>query len=712
MKTLLIDNYDSFTFNLFQLIAEVNGKSPIVVNNDAADWEELSKLDFDNIVLSPGPGRPEIGKDFGVCRDAILNSEVPIFGVCLGHQGISHYLGGKVDYADKVMHGVPSDIFHTGEDIFIGIPSPFSAIRYHSLLVSELPDEMERLAWTSDEITMGVKHRERPIWGVQFHPESICSEYGHQILNNFRLITEEQRRRKPPKRRASDGAQPKLPADKYNIVVGGQDVFEGVQLREARLHGTAFNLFFRRVPIEVDAEWVYLKHYADSNPAFWLDSALVRGFSRFSYMGDASGPHAEFVSYDLSTEKVSVIYQGEEEVHDESIFSYLERMLEERALSVEGMPFDFNLGYAGYFGYELKAECGANKAHESPIADAAFVFADRIVAFDHEENVVYLVCIDDDENTARAHAWLDMMYKSLHDLPEPPVWSRTLHPKPVEQNLRHSEDEYLGLIAECKKEIKAGESYEICLTNMLSHKVKVDPLNTYRSLRHANPAPYATYLQFPECSVLSSSPERFLSIDPYGVVETKPIKGTRKRGKTIEEDEDLYKALRTTEKDRAENLMIVDLLRNDLGTVCDVGSVHVANIFSVESYASVHQLVSTVRGKLRRGVSPIECIKKAFPGGSMTGAPKKRTLEIIDRLEGGHRGVYSGAIGFIGLNGSVDLNIVIRTIVVTEEDVSVGVGGAIIDLSDPQDELEEMFLKSRAVVNALSETSIENNNGD
>jgi len=156
--------------------------------------------------------------------------------------------------------------------------------------------------------------------------------------------------------------------------------------------------------------------------------------------------------------------------------------------------------------------------------------------------------------------------------------------------------------------------------------------------------------------------------------------------------------------------MIVDLLRNDIGQVSDVGSVHVNNIFAVESYATVHQLVSTIRGRLRRDVSTIDCIRASFPGGSMTGAPKKRTMEFIDKLEAGPRGVYSGSIGFLGLNGSADLSIVIRTIVMTDKDVTVGVGGAIIDLSDPQDELDEMILKSKALVQALSETNLDTGN--
>ena len=707
MKTLLIDNYDSFTFNLFQLIAKVNGIQPIVVRNNGAPWSEIRELDFDNIVISPGPGRPEVERDFGICSEAIREANVPVLGVCLGHQGLCHLFGGTVDYAETVMHGRPSEIIHTGEEIFRGIPSPFTAIRYHSLHVSKLSDELERIAWTENGIVMGVRHKSRPIWGVQFHPESICTEYGHQLIENFRSLTSRHLKDNPPQRRASDGAKPKRSAASYDVVTRSESDDADQRLGCGILHGKQFQVCYRRVPLDVDAEQVFLNFYAKSKPNFWLDSALVRGFSRFSYMGDCSGPHAEYISYNLPKKEVSVTYNGRTRVHNESIFTYMDRMLRERHVQSEGLPFDFNLGYAGYLGYELKADCGANQAYNSPTPDAAFIFADRMIAFDHEENIVYLICLDDDDHVERARKWLDETCEKLHYLDPIPQWRRAFYPQPVAQTFRRSPNEYLDLIAECKKEIKRGESYEICLTNMITQHVRIDPLNTYRALRQSNPAPYATYLDFPDVAVLSSSPERFLTVDPNGVVESKPIKGTRRRGQTLQEDEDLYQDLRTNEKDRAENLMIVDLLRNDIGTVCDIGGVHVSHIFAVESYATVHQLVSTVRGRLRQGISAVQCVQASFPGGSMTGAPKKRTLEIIDMLEGGPRGIYSGSIGFFGLNGSTDLSIVIRTIVVTPEDVTVGVGGAIVDLSDPQDELEEMILKSKALVAALSETALD-----
>ena len=187
MKTLIIDNYDSYTFNLYQLIAEVNGEYPTVIYNDQVIWDELKQWEFDNIVISPGPGRPEKSKDFGICRQMIENAHVPLLGVCLGHQGLGYGYGGKVIHAPEVRHGRLSEVYHTATDLFAGIPSPFSVVRYHSLLVADdLPDCLEKTAWTEDNLIMGMRHRYLPMWGVQFHPESICTEYGHTLFENFK----------------------------------------------------------------------------------------------------------------------------------------------------------------------------------------------------------------------------------------------------------------------------------------------------------------------------------------------------------------------------------------------------------------------------------------------------------------------------------------------------------------------------------------------
>lgn len=691
MKTLLIDNYDSFTFNLYQLIAEVNGYEPLVVRNNEMSWKDLSTLEFDNIVISPGPGRPDRSHDFGICNEIILKSNKPLLGVCLGHQGLCQLLGGNIDYSPKVMHGRSSKITHKGIGAFKNIPNPFSVIRYHSLHVTSLPDSLEAIAWADDGTLMGVQHRCKPLWGVQFHPESICSEYGDVIIKNFYNLTVQHLSNKHRTQKI----------DSHNTVTkqSVDSITPTKQLRPAHTTNPSnVQFFIEKMSAKIDAESLFNDLFSKSEYSFWLDSAIQKHGARFSYMGDNSGPHAEFISYRLKNNTITVVKEGKTHKIKQDIFSFLDQELAQRfATSPPKLPFHFNLGYVGFFGYELKALCGGQCAHESSSDDAAFIFADRSIIFDHQENTIYALCLDSEPNKLRAQQWLEhIRHKTsqLKSVKRSP--NNTVHKEKM--NFRHSSEEYLKLIHDCKDKIKQGESYEICLTNMATQNVKVQPWHTYQALREKNPAPYAGFLNFGKLSILSSSPERFLTISPDRDIESKPIKGTRRRGNSPEEDLALYNDLLHNEKDRSENLMIVDLLRNDIGEVSVVGSVHVEKLFNVESYASVHQLVSTVRGKLKPNKSSISCIKSAFPGGSMTGAPKIRTMEIIDELENGPRGIYSGAMGFLSLNGSVNLNIIIRTLIIeNQETINIGAGGAIVDLSDPDDEIEEMLLKSKAV---------------
>jgi anthranilate synthase/aminodeoxychorismate synthase-like glutamine amidotransferase len=190
MRTLLIDNYDSFTFNLFQLLAEVNGCEPQVVRNDEKGWAELERLDFDNVVISPGPGRPDRARDFGACAEAIRRCERPLLGVCLGLQGLGWVEGGRVEHAPEPMHGRIATIEHDGSSLFAGIPNPFRAVRYHSLaLTRPLPSALRETA-SSGGVPMAIEHLRRPQWGVQFHPESVATEHGVNLLANFRGLTE------------------------------------------------------------------------------------------------------------------------------------------------------------------------------------------------------------------------------------------------------------------------------------------------------------------------------------------------------------------------------------------------------------------------------------------------------------------------------------------------------------------------------------------
>ena len=666
------------------MIAEVNGELPLVIRNDQMDWEDLKKLKFDNVVISPGPGRPEKFEDFGICREVIQKVNVPLLGVCLGHQGLAHVYGGTVIHAPEVRHGRLSKIYHNNSELFQGIPDGFSVVRYHSLIVAEdLPRCLEKVAWTKEGLIMALRHRYLPFWGVQFHPESICTEYGRKLLENFRDITE------------------KFTQNQLGICTRNEEVSS--HFSPPASSDSQYQVCSKKLDIYLDAEQVFVHLFGEDTHAFWLDSSLVEtGLSRFSFMGGSGGLNSLLVEYCTQTKEITITQSATVTRRTESIFDYLKREINHRQCKSDHLPFDFNCGFVGYFGYELKAECGSELVHPASLPDAMFLLADQIIVFDHQEKTIYLVCLIQNHQTTQAETWFEVTEKQLRTLPPlPPIVPRDTK-DPIVFRLSRSQQTYINDIQRCLSEIKEGESYQICLTNKLYTDITPDSLAFYRTLRRVNPAPYSAFLRFGEVAIACSSPERFLRIDRAGWVETKPIKGTSRRGQTPAEDQILREQLRHSEKDRAENLMIVDLLRNDLGLVCEVGSIQVTKLMDVETYATVHQLVSTIRGCLRADMVATDCIKMAFPGGSMTGAPKIRTMKIIDELEQESRGIYSGAMGFLGLNGAADLNIVIRTAVFTPNGTSIGIGGGIVALSNPEAEFEEAVLKGKALIQALS----------
>ncbi|WP_406693093.1 aminodeoxychorismate synthase component I [Saccharopolyspora sp. ID03-671] len=412
---------------------------------------------------------------------------------------------------------------------------------------------------------------------------------------------------------------------------------------------------------------------------------MEEGLSRFSFLGDDSGPLSETLVHRVGS--------------GEPVLDRLQRELRDREIEAPPLPFDFTGGYVGYFGYELKADCGSPNRHRSPAPDAVWIFADRFVAVDHLRGRTYLVALSEGDR-AEAVDWLagtSAVLSALLPAGEP----GDAEGAEIERALARDRAAYVREVLTCQDHLLAGESYEICLTNAAELPAVEPAWETYRRLRRRNPAPYSAFLRADGVEVACSSPERFLKITPDRVVEAKPIKGTAPRGESAEHDAEIRRELAADPKTRAENLMIVDLMRNDLGRVCEVGSVHVPELMAVETYETVHQLVSTVRGTLRAERDVIDCVRACFPGGSMTGAPKRRTLELIDEIEDRARGVYSGAIGYLGCSGAADLNIVIRTMVLVDGRWRIGAGGAIVLGSDPEAEFDEMLLKAAAPARAL-----------
>jgi para-aminobenzoate synthetase len=390
---------------------------------------------------------------------------------------------------------------------------------------------------------------------------------------------------------------------------------------------------------------------------FRLDSSLVTARDHWSWVGASN----EVISYQCEDRKLTIDRGGERETRTQSIFDYLDD-----ALRAGGTG-----GYVGYFGYELRAELGSPVRHRSPYPDAMLMRVDRL---------------ERREADASSAA--------------PPARAfRCSEPAPL-----LSREQYIERIRRCQEWIREGQAYQLCLTNRFDLETDLPAADYYERLRHLNPAPYSAYLRFGDLEIACSSPECFLRISPDGRVESRPIKGTLPRGVTLEEDERLRERLASNARFRAENLMIADLVRNDLGRVARPASVSVPGLMQVESYATVHQLVTTVAARLRPGVTAVDCLRAAFPGGSMTGAPKMRAMELLSELEPAARGIYSGCIGYLGCDGSADLNIVIRTAIFQNGLISIGTGGAILAQSDPDEEWRETQLKAEALLRAFSMT--------
>lgn len=978
LRCLLIDNYDSFTYNLVHLLALLTRTTPLVRFNTAS-WSEVSALIRDQavdcIVVSPGPGNPHVEKDFGVCQQVYTDASlyaVPILGVCLGLQGQCSTGGGLVRPAREPLHGRLSALEHDGRGLFEGIKQGVQVVRYNSLVAdaATLPKHLEVSAWARWED--GTDKTEREIMGlrqiapcpssassssasssssspasiplresVQFHPESICTEHGRRMLHNFfRQVVEDKERREKA------GEKIRWSEEEQSAPRSAPPVSEG---KAENAQPLPYTLLWQKLPFFVDSEQAYLALHAPSSASssaaspsssFWLDSSKVEyGRSRFSYMGDNSGPLSYSLSYSITDPlAVRLKYppaaaaahaEREEECalqRGEEIWKFLEKKLESRNASLiesrnaslmqllpstaagsaapssassptsSPLPFNFEGGFVGYIGYAMKKLCtpdslppihlsfapaplpadhpssasasaaaaSVQASEASRVPDLAFMFADRLLVFDHQKSEAYLLCLCETESDPSWAAsiywgreWMKGMKNKLQRIHSAATAAAasasaaslfpTLTPSssssvsPLSSPLPsislhsswfHSEAQYLHAIRQCLGAIKAGESYEICLTNQLDMRVdatasaadngaaeirSIKPLDYYRVLRQVNPAPYAAFFQLRYADfsfsstaasvqpasdrplhastdswhIACSSPERFLQVDRLRCVESKPIKGTLPRGASCEEDQALRLQLEQSTKDFAENLMIVDLLRNDLGRVCEFGSITVPKLMDVESYATVHQLVSTIRGQLRNGsgdaqqlsssssssayassrCSTWDLIEAAFPPGSMTGAPKLRTCQILSSLEeenplvsegsalstskGGdcsssasapcpvqsrsrERGIYSGCIGWIGINGGMsDLNVVIRTAIIHETRTTspaaspsssssstttaaaalspplvtasthfrIGAGGAIVYLSNPDEEYQEVLLKTKALVNAINKAA-------
>jgi para-aminobenzoate synthetase component 1 len=457
----------------------------------------------------------------------------------------------------------------------------------------------------------------------------------------------------------------------------------------------------------------------------FLDSASTASrLGRYSFL--TADPVAIVRSSGHDVECLDVLTGARRTITGDPLAALRELMAPHKADAVADVP-PFQGGAAGYVAYDwgLTLErLPAPRFDDLGLPDLVLGLFDWVIAWDHELSRAWLISTGIPERTAdarreRAASRAAFVKERLGargsglGIRDSGFGIRERAPSFVVERgwwrasfqLRSSfpRDAYLAAVQRVRDYIFAGDIFQANLSQRFEAAIDESAWSFYMRLRRRNAAPFAAFLDFPEVTVVSASPERFLRVNAQGHVETRPIKGTRPRGFGPEHDAALGQALAESAKDRAENLMIVDLMRNDLSRVCAPRSVHVSELFSLEHYATVHHLVSTVVGELSAGTDAIDLLRAAFPGGSITGAPKLRAMEVIAELEPSRRGVYCGSIGYWSVTGELDTSIAIRTAVVQDGRVYFSAGGGIVADSDPEQEYVETLDKARALIDALAE---------
>lgn len=670
-RILLIDFHDSFTYNLRDLVFRAIGVLPDVVRYDDPDVGESLIAAYDALILSPGPGDPNRASDVGAVPELVARSSLPVLGVCLGHE-ILALLSGATVARVKPRHGQLStlELQHGGPAL---VTNGMRVVLYHSLAIHEPGDRLIIDAVSEDGVIQAIHASDRPWWGVQFHPESVRTDNGVAIIRSWAQLVG-------------------LPIVSAPEPI--RDASEPSRLEKPRVQ-------LRAVEIAVPDAAGAFRLLSDGAPfAFWLDSVVgTAGERQWSFLG--AGTEALIAD---AREVRRYDHRGNIQEHLPGgmlavlrSHSFTTEVIDPGA---ESLPLQG--GWIGVHGYEARRELGFEVPWEAAEPEAMWMRAGRYLAIDHHADQAWLVAeIDGHESH-----WLR---QTAALLAQASPYERTPLSTELETALaslldhrRSSDSDYRARVRQVHEYLRAGEAYEVCLTTRAEIEIglSVDELTElYLRQREANPAPYAAYVRVFDTAVLSSSPERFLRVEA-GRVETKPIKGTTARASDAAMDAKQRALLLSDAKTGAELLMITDLLRNDLARVCVPGTVVTPEVMRVESFATVHQLMSRITGTLAGGVDGIDLLAATFPGGSMTGAPKERTMSLISQLEEHPRGLYSGVLGFFSGNGNVDLSIVIRSLIFSAGTLSVSAGGAVVLDSTPQGELDEMLLKLAAPIPA------------
>ncbi|GAA5876371.1 hypothetical protein JCM3774_005313 [Rhodotorula dairenensis] len=749
---LILDFYDSYTRNILKLVTKTTGwdtegweQRIVVVNVDSLSWDSFVHdilPHIDCVILGPGPGTPHRDSDFSWPTRLIaeVGDRMPIFGLCLGLQGLATTFGAKVIKAPAPKHGQISRVrlaesSRGRADLFVGVPDEFDAVQYNSLVVdpASLPEELEVTAWADaaaagrEPEVMALQHRSKPLYGVQFHPESIASSFGETILSNFFTITQTFHQRERPTFEGS----PVLPAH----VLALSTAFRP-RKRDSVPSG-APRSEMRHVPLSCATGWSTKNVFetlvkgTSSLGEIWLESARPSGIPQHSHLCIPQMTFSHRARSRTVIVRNAADYGQTVSLAEEDSFttwlSNLQTSLLSQTTYGSALRPSVPLGFLGSIAYEMKDETmPLSRRHPLTIRDESAVelaFASLVLSYDHDKdawsaNGLVRTAPEDPEQAQTLLSslgvtdadWLAWLADVADVLRRPPPDVSAFSPAPLPADFRPDQDResYISSIESARRSIIAGDAYELCLTTQFRSVLPADspllsdPYPLYLTLRSTNPAPYCAYFHLPrsDFALLSSSPERFMRVDRTGKADMKPIKGTvRRTPQDPIEDERQKRALLADEKERAENLMIVDLIRNDMLASCPVETVEVPGLMLIESYQTVHQMVTTVVGQLGDGVRPFEAMMSAFPPGSMTGAPKLRSLQLLDELEQRRdRGAYSGVFGYLAVDGASDWSVVIRTLVKRGRDLMLGGGGAITHKSVAEMEWEEVLTKIDAVL--------------
>ncbi|KAK0651940.1 ADC synthase [Cercophora newfieldiana] len=783
-RILFLDAYDSFSNNITALlttlldadVAVLHIDSPLLDRRDAdfsSRWSrELAQ--YDAVVCGPGPGSPDTEADVGLMRavwDLPEEQTLPVLGICLGFQSLVLAARGKVRRLQRGLHGMVRGIEHVGGDVFEGVAPRFKATLYHSLGADVGQDGIPEgewegrrwegmgglvpLAWVEEErgegrrerVLMAVRHAERPWWGLQYHPESVCTEEeGNRVIVNWfreaRRWNEERGRV-----RVDDGGDVIAgAATKQSLLSRLGGVGEGRQWWESWAVGAELHSITVPLPKGIQVPDVVEAVELDGSERVVLESsncaaAEARGDARGRYSIISCGLDEALRIEHHTGDGYATVKLGR--VSERiflapsygDIWGFLAGFHEARHLDASevssGSPFSG--GFMGFITYEqglhdIGIPMDQPRPHHRP--DVSLAWVTKSLVIDHLLGIIHIQHLRPRESIT--DSWVERTVARLlspqtfhaankkETFLHQPLKTKTRRPSKSTTIQPPQTKDYENKVTLCQSYIAAGESYELCLTDQTTitrprprNPSPSSPWTLFRTLRTRQPAPFASYLRLGPLTLVSASPERFLQYSPSGLCSMRPMKGTVRKSPAVSTLSAAEQILHVP-KEEAENLMIVDLVRHDLHSICGAGRVTAPDLLKVEEYESVFQMITVVEGRLPTPPVPVhvgdqkekkytglDVLAASLPPGSMTGAPKKRSCEILKEIEGGKaRSLYSGVVGYMCASGRGDWSVVIRAMFKWDDEGAegeevwrIGAGGAVTILSTAEGEREEMFTK-------------------